>query len=64
MLEGDIYYQPSVAGKPLRLTTTEQGQNVVNGISDWTYEGRWLITVITKKQDYTLLPVLNLFLSF
>lgn len=39
VFDGDIYYKPSVTGKPLRLTTTEE-LNVVNGLSDWTYEGR------------------------
>ncbi|XP_035016391.1 inactive dipeptidyl peptidase 10 [Hippoglossus stenolepis] len=46
VLDGDIYYKPSVAGKPLRLTTTDQGQNVVNGISDWTYEEEVLLTYV------------------
>ncbi|XP_060931104.1 inactive dipeptidyl peptidase 10 [Limanda limanda] len=46
VLDGDIYYKPSVAGKPLRLTTTEPGQNVVNGISDWTYEEEVLLTYV------------------
>lgn len=40
MFDGDIYYKPSVTSKPLRLTTTDQEQHVVNGLSDWTYEGR------------------------
>lgn len=40
MFDGDIYYKPSVTSKPLRLTATDQEQHVVNGLSDWTYEGR------------------------
>lgn len=40
MFEGDIYYKSSVTSKALRLTTTDLEQNVVNGLSDWTYEGR------------------------
>lgn len=39
VFDGDIYYKPSVPSAPLRLTTTDQEQNVVNGLSDWTYEG-------------------------
>nr|XP_019960254.1 PREDICTED: inactive dipeptidyl peptidase 10-like isoform X1 [Paralichthys olivaceus] len=46
VFDGDIYYKPSVAGKPLRLTTTDQGQKVVNGISDWTYEEEVLLTYV------------------
>lgn len=48
MFDGDIYYKPSVTGKPLRLTTTEPDQNVVNGLSDWTYEGRTSSSVTLK----------------
>lgn len=40
MFDGDIYYKPSVTSQPLRLTTTDQEQRVLNGVSDWTYEGR------------------------
>lgn len=39
MFNGDIYYMPSVTGKALRLTSTDQERHVVNGLSDWTYEG-------------------------
>ncbi|XP_036961369.1 inactive dipeptidyl peptidase 10 isoform X1 [Acanthopagrus latus] len=45
VFDGDIYYKPSVTGKPLRLTTTEE-QNVVNGLSDWTYEEEVLLTYV------------------
>uniref|UniRef100_A0A3Q0S745 Dipeptidyl-peptidase 6b n=1 Tax=Amphilophus citrinellus TaxID=61819 RepID=A0A3Q0S745_AMPCI len=38
VFDGDIYYQPSVPSEPLRLTSTDQEQYVVNGLSDWTYE--------------------------
>uniref|UniRef100_A0A3Q3XAT7 Inactive dipeptidyl peptidase 10-like n=1 Tax=Mola mola TaxID=94237 RepID=A0A3Q3XAT7_MOLML len=38
VFDGDIYYKPSVASKPLRLTNADQQQHVVNGLSDWTYE--------------------------
>lgn len=40
VFDGDIYYKPSVTSKALRLTSTNQEQNVVNGLSDWIYEGR------------------------
>ncbi|XP_047455928.1 inactive dipeptidyl peptidase 10 [Mugil cephalus] len=43
VFDGDIYYKPSVTGKPLRLTSTEPEQNVVNGLSDWTYEEEVLL---------------------
>ncbi|KAG7521025.1 inactive dipeptidyl peptidase 10-like [Solea senegalensis] len=46
VFDGDIYYKPSVTSKPLRLTTTDQGQNLVNGISDWTYEEEVLLTYV------------------
>ncbi|XP_073326603.1 inactive dipeptidyl peptidase 10 [Pagrus major] len=46
VFDGDIYYKPSVTGKPLRLTTTEQEQNVVNGLSDWIYEEEVLLTYV------------------
>lgn len=39
VFDGDIYYKPSVNAEAMRLTTTGQGHNMVNGISDWTYEG-------------------------
>uniref|UniRef100_A0A671VCZ5 Inactive dipeptidyl peptidase 10-like n=1 Tax=Sparus aurata TaxID=8175 RepID=A0A671VCZ5_SPAAU len=45
VFDGDIYYKPSVTGKPLRLTTTEE-LNVVNGLSDWTYEEEVLLTYV------------------
>uniref|UniRef100_A0A3Q2U4K4 Inactive dipeptidyl peptidase 10-like n=1 Tax=Fundulus heteroclitus TaxID=8078 RepID=A0A3Q2U4K4_FUNHE len=38
VFDGDIYYKPSVAGNPLRLTSSDEDQKVVNGLSDWTYE--------------------------
>lgn len=40
VFDGDIYYKPSVTSNALRLTSTNQEQNVVNGLSDWIYEGR------------------------
>ncbi|XP_034021651.1 inactive dipeptidyl peptidase 10-like, partial [Thalassophryne amazonica] len=43
VFEGDIYYKPSVTHKPLHLTLTDQEKNVVNGISDWTYEEEVLL---------------------
>lgn len=39
MFDGDIYYMQSVSSKALRLTSTDQERRVVNGLSDWTYEG-------------------------
>lgn len=50
MFDGDIYYKPSVTGKPLRLTATDQEQHVVNGLSDWTYEGR-MYSSFTRQVD-------------
>ncbi|KAM4610195.1 inactive dipeptidyl peptidase 10 [Polymixia lowei] len=44
VFEGDIYYKPGVTGQPLRLTYTGQEQQVVNGLSDWTYEEEVLLT--------------------
>lgn len=38
VLEGDIYYKQSVTAKPLRLTSTEPEERVINGVADWTYE--------------------------
>ncbi|XP_070766132.1 inactive dipeptidyl peptidase 10 [Enoplosus armatus] len=46
VFDGDIYYKPSVTNKPLRLTTTDQELNVVNGLSDWTYEEEVLLTYV------------------
>ncbi|XP_045912490.1 inactive dipeptidyl peptidase 10 isoform X4 [Micropterus dolomieu] len=46
VFDGDIYYKPSVTSKPLRLTTTDQEQNVVNGLSDWIYEEEVLLTYV------------------
>ncbi|KAF1390093.1 hypothetical protein PFLUV_G00054540 [Perca fluviatilis] len=46
MFEGDIYYKSSVTSKALRLTTTNLEQNVVNGLSDWTYEEEVLLTYV------------------
>ena len=42
VFEGDIYYQSGVTSNPVRLTSTGQEPQVVNGLSDWTYEGRKL----------------------
>ncbi|KAI3357722.1 hypothetical protein L3Q82_016132, partial [Scortum barcoo] len=46
VFDGDIYYKPSVTSKALRLTTADQEQNVVNGLSDWTYEEEVLLTYV------------------
>uniref|UniRef100_A0A8C9ZZC0 Dipeptidyl-peptidase 10 (Non-functional) n=1 Tax=Sander lucioperca TaxID=283035 RepID=A0A8C9ZZC0_SANLU len=46
VFEGDIYYKSSVTSKALRLTTTDLEQNVVNGLSDWTYEEEVLLTYV------------------
>uniref|UniRef100_A0A669EJF5 Inactive dipeptidyl peptidase 10 n=1 Tax=Oreochromis niloticus TaxID=8128 RepID=A0A669EJF5_ORENI len=43
VFDGDIYYKPSVTSEPLRLTSTDQEQYVVNGLSDWTYEEEVLL---------------------
>jgi hypothetical protein len=40
VFEGDIYYQTEVTSKPLRLTATGREGLVVNGLSDWIYEGK------------------------
>lgn len=44
VFEGDIYYKQSVTAKPLRLTTTEQEERVINGLADWTYEEEILLS--------------------
>uniref|UniRef100_A0A3Q1GRR3 Inactive dipeptidyl peptidase 10-like n=1 Tax=Acanthochromis polyacanthus TaxID=80966 RepID=A0A3Q1GRR3_9TELE len=44
VFDGDIYYKPSVTSKSLRLTSTDLEQNVMNGLSDWTYEEEVLLT--------------------
>ncbi|KAG7281131.1 hypothetical protein CRUP_027668 [Coryphaenoides rupestris] len=41
---GDIFYQPSVSSPSLRLTTSGQESQVVNGLSDWTYEEEVLLS--------------------
>uniref|UniRef100_H2ML62 Inactive dipeptidyl peptidase 10-like n=1 Tax=Oryzias latipes TaxID=8090 RepID=H2ML62_ORYLA len=38
VFDGNIYYKPNVTSKPLRLTSTDKQLNIVNGLSDWTYE--------------------------
>uniref|UniRef100_A0A3B4F0W2 Dipeptidyl-peptidase 6b n=1 Tax=Pundamilia nyererei TaxID=303518 RepID=A0A3B4F0W2_9CICH len=43
VFDGDIYYKPSVTSEPLRLTSTDPEQYVVNGLSDWTYEEEVLL---------------------
>ncbi|KAK6303371.1 hypothetical protein J4Q44_G00258250 [Coregonus suidteri] len=44
VFEGDIYYQPAMTSKPLRLTSTGREGLVVNGLSDWMYEEEVLLT--------------------
>lgn len=39
VFNGDIYYMASVSSEPLRLTSSDPERRVVNGLSDWTYEG-------------------------
>lgn len=39
---------PSVTGKALRLTSTDQERHVVNGLSDWTYEGGGVPSGLTR----------------
>ncbi|XP_070695526.1 inactive dipeptidyl peptidase 10 [Pempheris klunzingeri] len=46
VFDGDIYYKPSVTSQPLRLTFTDPEQNVMNGLSDWTYEEEVLLTYV------------------
>ncbi|XP_029282345.1 LOW QUALITY PROTEIN: inactive dipeptidyl peptidase 10 [Cottoperca gobio] len=46
VFDGDLYYKPSVSSRALRLTDTEPEQNVVNGLSDWTYEEEVLLTYV------------------
>nr|XP_020473422.1 inactive dipeptidyl peptidase 10-like isoform X2 [Monopterus albus] len=47
VFDGDIYYKASVTSTPLRLTTADQEQNVVNGISDWSYEEELLLSYVS-----------------
>uniref|UniRef100_A0A3B3UTJ1 Inactive dipeptidyl peptidase 10-like n=1 Tax=Poecilia latipinna TaxID=48699 RepID=A0A3B3UTJ1_9TELE len=44
VFDGDIYYKPSVTSDSLRLTSTDEDQKVLNGLSDWTYEEEVLLT--------------------
>ncbi|XP_028265552.1 inactive dipeptidyl peptidase 10 [Parambassis ranga] len=44
VFDGDIYYKPTVTSKALRLTSSDEEQSVVNGLSDWTYEEEILLT--------------------
>ncbi|KAK5864213.1 hypothetical protein PBY51_001173 [Eleginops maclovinus] len=44
VFDGDIYYQPSVSSRALRLTDSEPEQNLRNGLSDWTYEEEVLLS--------------------
>ncbi|XP_023812591.2 inactive dipeptidyl peptidase 10 [Oryzias latipes] len=44
VFDGNIYYKPNVTSKPLRLTSTDKQLNIVNGLSDWTYEEEVLLT--------------------
>ncbi|XP_029911466.1 inactive dipeptidyl peptidase 10 [Myripristis murdjan] len=44
VFEGSIYYKPGVASQAVSLTHTGLEQQVVNGISDWTYEEEVLLT--------------------
>ncbi|XP_068598933.1 inactive dipeptidyl peptidase 10 [Brachionichthys hirsutus] len=46
VVDGDIYYKPSATSRPLRLTATDHERNVVNGLSDWTYEEEVLLTYV------------------
>uniref|UniRef100_A0A8C6M9K5 Dipeptidyl-peptidase 10 (Non-functional) n=1 Tax=Nothobranchius furzeri TaxID=105023 RepID=A0A8C6M9K5_NOTFU len=44
VFDGEIYYKPGVMSKPLRLTSTDRDQKMVNGLSDWIYEEEVLLT--------------------
>ncbi|KAJ8016870.1 hypothetical protein DPEC_G00011830 [Dallia pectoralis] len=44
VFEGDIYYQPDMNSKPLRLTSTGREGLVVNGLTDWLYEEEVLLS--------------------
>ncbi|KAL1020702.1 hypothetical protein UPYG_G00003540 [Umbra pygmaea] len=44
VFEGDIYYQPDMNSKPLRLTSTGGNGQVVNGLTDWIYEEEVLLS--------------------
>uniref|UniRef100_A0AAV2LZL1 Inactive dipeptidyl peptidase 10-like n=1 Tax=Knipowitschia caucasica TaxID=637954 RepID=A0AAV2LZL1_KNICA len=46
VFERDIYYKQSVTARPLRLTTTEREERLINGLSDWTYEEEILLTYV------------------
>uniref|UniRef100_A0A7N8X7U4 Dipeptidyl-peptidase 6b n=1 Tax=Mastacembelus armatus TaxID=205130 RepID=A0A7N8X7U4_9TELE len=46
VFDDDIYYKASVTSKTLRLTSTEKGQHMVNGLSDWSYEEELLLTYV------------------
>uniref|UniRef100_A0AAY5K651 Dipeptidyl-peptidase 10 (inactive) n=1 Tax=Esox lucius TaxID=8010 RepID=A0AAY5K651_ESOLU len=44
VFEGDIYYQPDMNSKPLRLTSSGREGLVVNGLTDWVYEEEVLLS--------------------
>ncbi|XP_023193783.1 inactive dipeptidyl peptidase 10-like [Xiphophorus maculatus] len=46
VFDGDIYYKASVLSDSLRLTSTDEDQKVLNGLSDWTYEEEVLLTYV------------------
>ncbi|XP_028849316.1 inactive dipeptidyl peptidase 10 isoform X2 [Denticeps clupeoides] len=44
VFENDIYYQPDVSSRTMRLSSTGREETVVNGVTDWTYEEEILLT--------------------
>ncbi|KAG5282339.1 hypothetical protein AALO_G00054900 [Alosa alosa] len=44
VFDNDIYYQPDVSSRAMRLTSTGREGLVVNGVTDWTYEEEVLLS--------------------
>ncbi|XP_012690427.2 inactive dipeptidyl peptidase 10 [Clupea harengus] len=44
VFDNDIYYQPDVSSRAMRLTSTGREELVVNGVTDWTYEEEVLLS--------------------
>ncbi|XP_067880661.1 inactive dipeptidyl peptidase 10-like [Heterodontus francisci] len=47
IFENDLYYQPSVFGSALRLTSSGREGVIFNGIADWLYEEELLATHVS-----------------
>lgn len=59
VFDGDIYYKPSVTSQAVRLTSTGDRHSVVNGLSDWTYEGGIYTFRLAHHQDVILIKAFD-----